>query len=311
MRARAAWERKQQAPPPKNKEVAEFSEEISDKPAKPVQEVFSFVPHQMAKVSVFFPMSRAEMTQERRRISKIEHETPWGKVIIEGIKLSIFEEDVFLALMALVGKDNELQRDSHGYLLETTLKKVVGRLYGGPGYTQASYERILRSLKNMQLVNFQLVTGEWKKRGKERLKVKTIRSIGNIVSSFKYVEESKDIKIWFNPSFFEYFLISMLTHVNLTARRKLKKDGSKALLRFISAHSKPKPMHIVTVLGAINFNTDQPMKKLREHFRGFVRELKAIGALGPRTRIRRDVVYWDLPKGKSLKLLKEDEASRL
>jgi hypothetical protein len=87
----------------------------------------------------------------------------------------------------------------------------------------------------------------------------------------------------------------MLTNINFTIRRKLKRDGSKALLRFISAHSQPEKMHILTVLNAINYNINQPMYLLRRRFKQFLFELKKVGVLGPKTKLfADDTVYFDI-----------------
>lgn len=282
------------------KEVEEFKNEIIKIPERPEQMVLSFIPHQMAKVSIFFPMSDRELKEESRIINKMEHKTGWGKVVIEGIKLAIFEEDVFLALLYLAKDSHKKFQDE--FILETNINKVVNIMYGLKGYSKRNREVILRTLKHLELVSFDLIIGEWKKKGKERLMTKKIRSIGNIVSGFNYDEDSKSLKIFFNPRFFVYFLESMLTNINFTKRRKLKKDGSKALLRFLAAHNEPGKMHILTVLNAINFNTNQPMFRLRDLMRSFIRELKKNKVLGNKTKLYKDdTVYFDvLPPQKSL-----------
>lgn len=277
----------------KGNEVEEFKKEISQKPILPEQQIFAFLPHQMAKTSIFFPMSDRELKEENRKISKLEHETGWGKVVIEGVKLAIFEEDILLALLHLA--KNGYKKFEKAFVLETNLNKIINILYGRKGYSKRNEEVILRCLKHFQLVAFDLIVGEWKKRGKEKLNVEKIRSIGNIVHSYKYDTKTKDIKISFNPEFFDYFLESMLTNINLTLRRKLKKDGSKALLRFLSTHSKPSRMHILTLLNAINFNVDQPLFRLRERIKGFIKELKTNGVLGARTKVfADDTVFFDI-----------------
>lgn len=278
-----------------NKEAEEFKKEIVKKPCRPEQQVFAFIPHQMAKTSIFFPMSDKELGEENRKISRLEHETGWGKIVIEGIKLAIFEEDIFLNLLPLA-KDN-YKRFKEDFILETNLNKIINIIYGRKGYSKRNEEVILKTLKHFELVSFDLIIGEWKKRRKEQLRVEKIRSVGNIVSGFKYDEKTKDLIIYFNPHFFTYFLESMLTNINLSIRRKLKKDGSKALLRFLSAHTRPSPMHILTVLNAINYNTNQPMFRLRRKIKQFLAELKKNGVLGPKTKLyNNDTVYFEVLK---------------
>jgi len=277
-------------------EVEELQKEIIKKPIKPEQQIFSFLPHQMAKTSIFFPMSDRELKEENRRINRIEHETGWGKIIIDGIKLAIFEEDIFLATLIPI-KEIPLQQHKYGYFIEENLKNIVHTLYGTKSYTKKSYERIKKAYEHFQLVRFEIITGEWKKKGKERLRVNKIRSIGSIISKYEYNEITKQIKIYFNPAFIDFFVESMLTNINLTLRRKLKRDGSKALLRFLSTHNKPGRMHILTVFNAINFNTQQPMYRLRSRFNEFIRELKKHNILGNKTKLYNDdTVYFDVIK---------------
>lgn len=274
-------------------EAEEFKKEILKRPPKEKQLILSFLPHQMAKTSIFFPMSDRELKEERRKIARIEQETGWGKVVIEGIKLAIFEEDIFLALIK-IAKD-KVKKIGEDYLLQTNMGEIIHLLYGRQGYTKKSVERIEKTLQHFQLVRFELTTFDWKKKGKERLKTRTTRSIGNMVASYKYNKKAKDLTIKFNGEFFAYFLSSMLTHINFTLRRQLKKDGSKALLRFLATHNNPDSMHILTVLNAINFNVNQPMYRLRSRLKEFIRELKKQKILGSKTRLdKRDIVHFDI-----------------
>jgi len=277
------------------KEAEEVKKKIIKSPKQPEQTIFAFIPHEMAKVSIFFPMSDRELKEENRKISRIEQETGWGKIVIEGIKLAIFEEDMFLTLIKIAMGKTE---SSNGkYILKTNMKAIVNLLYGSSGYTKQSFKRVERALQHFQLVRFELTTYDWKKEGKERLKTRVVRSIGNIVQSYKYDEKTKDLVIYFNPQFFVYFLESMLTGINLTLRKKLKKDGSKAIMRFLATHTNPKRMHILTVLKAINYNIDQPMYALRRRFKQFITELKKNKILGPKTKIYSDdTVYFNILK---------------
>ena len=279
------------------KEAEEVKKKIIKSPKQPEQTIFAFIPHEMAKVSIFFPMSDRELKEENRKISRIEQETGWGKIVIEGIKLAIFEEDMFLTLIKIAMGKTE---SSNGkYILKTNMKAIVNLLYGSSGYTKQSFKRVERALQHFQLVRFELTTYDWKKEGKERLKTRVVRSIGNIVQSYKYDEKTKDLVIYFNPQFFVYFLESMLTGINLTLRKKLKKDGSKAIMRFLATHTNPKRMHILTVLKAINYNIDQPMYALRRRFKQFITELKKNKILGPKTKIYSDdTIYFNILKSR-------------
>lgn len=274
-------------------EAKEVKQKITGVPKKAEQLILAFIPHGMAKVSIFFPMSDRELKEGRRIIQKLEHESNWGRIVVEGVKLAIFEEDIFLALMKIAREKMKFIKGQ--YMLETNIREIAKILYGEAGYTKRAYELIKRALDHFGLVTFRLILfKEHKKEDKETF-------IAAIVQRYDYEPKTHNLKIYFNPHFLAYFLESMLTNINFTIRRRLKKDGSKALLRFLSTHTQPNQMHILTVLNAINFNTNQPMFKLRQLFRSFIKELKKEGVLGPKTRLNNDIVYFDiLPFKKAL-----------
>lgn len=275
------------------KEARELRQKIVDAPKQPEQLILAFIPHEMAKVSIFFPMSDRELKEERRIIHKLPPiESNWGKVEIEGVKLAIFEEDIFLVLMKIARE--RIQLINGQYLLETNVREVSKILYGEAGYTKRAYELIKRALDHFELVRFELTLF---KKGQKK---GTINSIGGIIQDYILDEHTLNLKVYFNPHFLAYFLESMLTNINFSLRRQLKKDGSKALLRFLSTHTQPNQMHILTVLKAINYNVDQPMPELRRKFKQFIAELRKNGVLGPKTRLSNDIVYFDVLPLKAL-----------
>lgn len=294
---RAALERLQSTleQSPWRKEVEEFKARAIKKIPKEEQQVFSFLPHQLAKTSIFFPMSDRELKEESRLISRIEQKTGWGTVIVEGIKLAIFEEDVLLALLHLLKTNPTQLKDEVS--LETNINDLVNILYGASGYSSRNEEVILRALDRFGHVSFHLIVGNWKKKRKARVRVETKTTINGILSAHHYDATTKNLKIHFNPYFLAFFLESMLTTISLSMRRKLKKDGSKALLRFLEAHTNPGPMDFITVLEAINYNINQPKYKLRWRMKSFITELKQYGVLGNKTKIfQDDKVYFHITK---------------
>lgn len=277
-------------------ETEAFKKEILSKPGRPEQLLFSFLPHQLAKTSIFFPLSDRELKEENRRIHRLEHNTAWGKIIIEGIKLAIFEEDILLALLHLA--KTHTQKDSEGrYALKIRMPEIAKLLYQNKSYTKTTYRRIDRALAHFGLIRFEIVLNTPQK--KEKVFEEKKIAINSILSAHIYSPETQELTLYWNQYFFEFFEESMLTNINLTLRRKLKKDGSKALLRFLCTHSKPDRMHILTVLNAINYNTDQPMYTLRKNLKSFINELKKHGILGPKTKVfKDDAVYFDVLKPK-------------
>ena len=119
----------------------------------PEEIVYSLIPHEMAKVSIFFPMSDQELRADRRIMQKIETESKWGKAVVRGVKLSIFEEDVFLALLTLA--KTGLNPTNTELILDTSLPKIAKFLYSSKdGYNQKTYASISQAIQNLGLINF-------------------------------------------------------------------------------------------------------------------------------------------------------------
>lgn len=271
-------------------EAEEIKKTIASSPKKEEQQIFAFIPHEMAKVSIFFPMSKKEMKEERREVKNLEHQTNWGSIVITGVKLSIFEEDVFLALMKLAR--DKAKYINNQFILETTVPEMAKLLYGQAGYTKTAYDGIKKALEHFGLITFKL----------KLLKAKKEIFIASVIQRYDFEETTDRLKIKFNPDFCAFFLESMLTGINYTIRRKLKKDGSKAILRFLATHRNLQRLHILTVLKAINFNIEQPMFRLRSRVKEFISELKEQRVLGPKTRMYSDdtILFDTLPPRKTL-----------
>ena len=76
------------------------------------------------------------------------------------------------------------------------------------------------------------------------------------------------------------FAEGIVTSLNLTFRRGLKGDVSKALYRFYRGRSGPsQSYHILTIAKAINLNIEQPLFKLRDQVKRALGELKRQGYL--------------------------------
>ncbi|MBU2568210.1 MAG: hypothetical protein KJ967_05525 [Elusimicrobia bacterium] len=263
-------------------ETEKIKKALASSPKKEEQQVFAFIPHEMAKVSIFFPMSKKEMKEERREVTNFEHHTNWGSIVITGVKLAIFEEDVFLALMKLAR--DKAQYINNQFVLGTSTSEIAKLLYGRAGYTKTAYEGIKKALEHFGLINFKLKLSKAKKE----------IFIASVIQRYDFEETTGSLKIKFNPDFCAFFLESMLTGINFTIRRKLKKDGSKALLRFLATHRNLQRLHILTALKAINYNIEQPMFRLRSKIKEFVNELKKENVLGPKTKIYSDdTVFFD------------------
>ena len=210
-------------------------------------------------------------TYDRRLLHTMTTESSWGSAEIRGIKLSIYEEDVLLALIRLA--KNGFSATNKELILESTISKVAFFIYGKNGYTKSIYTSILSALKNLGLIGFTLSMYSATKNG-FRKDVSRVVSMSAIIPHFTYTKGTGQLVVKFNPEFFSFLSESSLTNINFTLRRRLKKAGSKAMLRFISTHKKLVRINSLTILKAINFNINQPMFRLRCYMKECFNELK-------------------------------------
>ena len=83
---------------------------IQTAPSQKTQQCLSFIPTPMARTSPFFPMS--DRDKKHRPHETIAWETSWGKIEVSGPRLSIFDEDVLLAILALLKLSQRKQETS-------------------------------------------------------------------------------------------------------------------------------------------------------------------------------------------------------
>lgn len=258
----------------------------------PEEIVYSFLPHEMCKVPIFYPLSDKELSEDRRVFKKVTAISKWGEATIRGFKLSIFEEDVLLALIKLA-KGNLNPTDKE-LILETTLVKVAKFIYGKNGHGRENYISIDKAIKNLGLVQFSISIFGNSKNGFSKTVEHEITISALIYDAYVNLKTGLCV-VKFNPGFFTLLSNSSLTYINFTLRRKLKKAGSKALLRFISTHKGLVRINILTALKAINFNTNQPMFRLRCYVKECFAELKKAGVLGSKAKIYPDdTLYFDV-----------------
>lgn len=262
--------------------------EQSPDPAK--QGVFSFLPTTLTRTSPFYPMSKREMKNRSLPPGGLSWETSWGRIIIKGEKLSIYDESVLLAVLFLMkrhGKETTFKTTRHEIckvLSVTPAKNTYQAIWGG-------LDRLTGTKINLE------IWGDTKGKG-EKKKTKR-RMINTILSGAIEDEGTGKLLITVNPYFLDMYAESLVTNINLKLRASLKGDISKALYRFYrSQRGLTYDCHLVTLCQAINLNMDMELFRLRARIRTGLRELKKAGYLKKRSAVTKsDIVkIWKEPK---------------
>ncbi|EKD28860.1 MAG: hypothetical protein ACD_79C00182G0005 [uncultured bacterium] len=269
-------------------EILALKEELIKAEPEPEQTHFSFFPVELMRTSIFFPFRHDELNREHRKISKITIKHSWGELEIEGVKLAIYQEDILLKL--LTEKDEAIQTKSKkhdGFKITYKLSNIAKtkKADSRSGANQNQKQRILDALKDFQLINFLI------KRKKD------ISSIGSIVHSWVYHKDTDLLDVYFNPEFWTLFGEGMLACINITKRQQLQGDCAKALSRFIQAHKKPTELHLITIMKALNYNTNQPDSMLARILERGINELIKIGELDKKSNITKNyIVFLEYPE---------------
>ena len=250
---------------------------VAEYPEEKVQHYLGFVPTPMARTSPIFPMSDREKAHRPQEVISVK--TPWGRVEVSGPRLSIFEEDVLLAILAILKatrrpEETETPEGQRTYTIKTSMPAICEYLRIERG--KLSYKYIEDAIKRLvgTVVSLEVnepVTG--KKRGRPKLSMS-----GTILSGWSWDKVAGKIFITLNPYFYETFKEGLLTYLDLTLRRRLKGDIAKALLRFYESHRANPVMHMITIGDAINLRGLEP-KRLKARMKKALAELKKVGYL--------------------------------
>jgi len=317
-RAQEKWRANRASPSEATKQLELHLEKA---PQESVQQCLAFIPTPMARISPFFPMSDREKAHRPQEVISVG--TSWGKMEVSGPKLSIFDEDVLLAALALLmGTRRPEKTQMPGgwptYTLRTSLYTLCKYLNLKPGkrtykYIEGAIKRLtgtvttlevkdsgkgenpapdpavdetsrnyLESLKdknpgeNAELHKARewVTDGIWEVwRGKTRFTM-----WGTILSGGFRDKATGEVIITLNPYFYEVFGERMLTYLDLTLRRRLTGDISKALLRFYESHRGSPEMHILTIADAINLR-DLPPFRLKARLNKGLKELVRVSHL--------------------------------
>lgn len=239
-----------------------------------VKILFCPFPTDICRVSPFFPMAKQEMKKREFLEDLVITQNSWGEIKFTGKKLSIYEEDALVALIAYF--DNTRVKDAYiycGHVLP--ILQIMG--YEKPGADE--YKRLEEAFKLMTGAVFNLrIKGE-------------VRTSDNIISKFSIDEKTKKWTIAINPYFYEQYLRKSVTLLDVMQRRKLRKQAAKAIYRFMSSQRNTKWQgHFMNVVNSINLNSNLPPKELRRQITRAVDELKSHNFLTQDSKLNGDTL---------------------
>lgn len=260
-------------------------------------------PTDMTRCSPFFPLNARELGKRDFLRDFIITSAGWGEILYTGPRLSTYEEDSLMVLLAIVETQNE-----HKEITEIESQRTytyrgpalpILRLLGYEKPNKKDYTRMIKSLELMTVAGVKLsVAGGKTKNGKQ--KAPRITSMSSMLSNVKWDEEKKELSATVNPFFYETYMAGTITLYDIAKRLELHGVIAKALYRFVQSHRKNPVFqgHFLTLADTLNMDRDQPTKETRRQLKTAISELIKHGILTKKSKfMSQDLVILDRAEG--------------
>ena len=238
---------------------------------------FAPMPTDMCRVSPFFPMNPRQMEKREAFRGMVIARNAWGEVTYSGFKLSTFEEDVLLAILALLKTVEPEENGKAVWTYSGPLRPILTAM-GYQTTGKRNYERVKGALELLAgaVVKVQTKKGKW--------------SISSMLAGAVGDDKGATVSVTVNPYFAEMYAAGSVNLLDLAKRAELSRPVSKALHRFATSHRGEWRGHFLTLAAAINLNLEQPQKQIRRQIKQAMTELRKVGVLAARSKFAGDVV---------------------
>lgn len=235
------------------------------------------VPTEMCRVSPFFPLSKNALSRREYIEDLVIASTGWGEITYTGPRLSVYEEDALIAILAVLrSKPGIFACNKNRYVYEGPLLPFLTVYCGGRRPSRRDYRRFLRKIRLLSSTTIEMKVYETD--GDRREEINRITGASLIVY-YRWDEQRRQVSFALNPYFYEVYMNERFTLLDAIVRIRLNKPASKALYRFILSHTgKFWRGHYMTLARAINLS-DIPSKKIRATLREAIRELQEMDVL--------------------------------
>lgn len=239
------------------------------------------LPRTFTRVSPFYPLRQADLKNRPYIEDMVLIKNAWGNLVFDGPKLSIFDEDCLLAILALIDKSQgQVTNDKFTY--KGPLLPVLRLMgYKSPNIGKTNYTRVKKALKRMNnsSITVELKNGSW--------------AITPFLEKAEWDEQDKVLTVTCNKYFYEQFIEGNITLLDVIERAKLKKPTSKALYRFTMSHKgRTWQGHFITLAKTLNLDIERPKRKIRDTLKRAIDELIKAKIITNQSKfISREIIY--------------------
>jgi len=233
------------------------------------------MPTDLCRTRPFYPMSKEEMSDRKLLRNELIHRSSFGTLTYTGPKLSTYEEDVLLALLALMDFGRR-KSEQEGGAVQTTYR------YSGPALplfkmmgikkpSRADYKSLKERLKLLKLAVLELTT----KKGKWSLSSIILHASGESEKDDTDAECAKYLDIILDPYFLEMTKANHFSFINLQERFRVKGALTRALLTYLQSHTDMTYQgNFLTLTALLQMPLEKGEKYLRKQLQNAIKEGK-------------------------------------
>ena len=221
-------------------------------------EQLSFLPTQLCRTTIFFPLPRRGRKALQAEPIILSFKTKWGRGEYEGRRLSVDDEDILMVCLSLADK-HKTNKFLTNY---TEIQRLLRINKPHPKYNGKIKESFTRFGKASFFIEYaDKADDQW--------------SVDHILKARAYKGK---IQVTLDSDFYNEFLRSY-TLLSMPFRMKLSGDLSKLLFTFLSSHRSPVKYFTDTLAEALNMNREQEHKYLVKALKAAFKELQSKGFL--------------------------------
>jgi hypothetical protein len=221
-------------------------------------EQLSFLPTQLCRTTIFFPLPRRGRKALQAEPVILSFTTKWGKGEYEGRRLSVDDEDILMVCLYLAKK-----YESNKFLTTyVEIQRLLRISKPHPKYNRQIKESFTRFGKASFFIEYaNKKDDQW--------------SVDHILKARGYKGK---IRVTLDSDFYNEFLKSY-TLLSMPFRMNLKGDLTKLLFTFLSSHRTPVQYFTDTLVEALNMNQDKNKKHIVQELKSAFKELQNKGFL--------------------------------
>lgn len=218
-------------------------------------------PIDLCRISPFSPVNRRFAGKKQYIHNVLVAKTAWGEITYSGLALTTYEEDVLIALIAVMESSRE-ETEHEGkkaYRYHGPMLPILKAL-GYKSFGKEAYRHIFDSLRVLSTATMEL-------------KVKKSFLISPLVYGLQWGGETKEISVALNPYFYEVFQLKFYSLIEIEKRMSIGSPIGKALYRFMVSQRDGWKGFYMILAKALNLDIQRPKYRIREDIRNAVRLL--------------------------------------